>query len=267
MLMAADAFPMNLAFAGKGNASLPAALEEQVRAGACALKLHEDWGTTPGAIDCCLGVADAMDVQVMIRTDTLNESGFVENTLAAVKGRTIHAFHTEATGGGHAPDIIKIVGSANVISSSTNPTMPYTVNTIEVPEDVAFAESRIRHERIAAVVVLHDMGAFSVISSDSQAMGRVGEVITRTWQTAHKMGQQRGPLAEEVGGNDKARVKRYIAKYTVNPALAHGLSAHIGSIEVAKRADLVLWSPAFFGPNRKNGAAGRHDRCGAVGRS
>jgi urease subunit alpha len=240
MLMAADAFPMNLAFAGKGNASLPAALEEQVRAAACVLKLHEDWGTTPGAIDCCLGVADAMDVQVMIHTDTLNESGFVENTLAAIKGRTIHAFHTEAAGGGHAPDIIKIVGSANVISSSTNPTMPYTVNTIEVPEDVAFAESRIRRERIAAEVVLHDMGAFSVISSDSQAMGRVGEVITRTWQTAHKMRQQRGPLAEEVGGNDKARIKRYIAKYTVNPAAAHGLSVHIGSIEVAKRADLVL---------------------------
>jgi urease subunit alpha len=262
MLMAADAFPMNLAFAGKGNASLPAALEEQVRAGACALKLHEDWGTTPAAIDCCLGVADAMDVQVMIHTDTLNESGFVENTLAAIKGRTIHAFHTEGAGGGHAPDIIKIVGSANVIPSSTNPTMPYTVNTIEehldmlmvchhldrrVPEDVAFAESRIRRETIAAEDVLHDMGAFSVISSDSQAMGRVGEVIIRTWQTAHKMRQQRGRLAEEVGDNDNARVKRYIAKYTINPAIAHGLSAHIGSIEVGKRADLVLWSPAFFG--------------------
>jgi urease subunit alpha len=262
MLMAADAFPMNLAFAGKGNASLPAALEEQVRAGACALKLHEDWGTTPAAIDCCLGVADQMDVQVMIHTDTLNESGFVENTLAAIKGRTIHAFHTEGAGGGHAPDIIKIVGSANVIPSSTNPTMPYTVNTIEehldmlmvchhldrrVPEDVAFAESRIRRETIAAEDVLHDMGAFSVISSDSQAMGRVGEVITRTWQTAHKMRQQRGRLAEEVGDNDNARVKRYIAKYTINPAIAHGLSAHIGSIEVGKRADLVLWSPAFFG--------------------
>jgi urease subunit alpha len=262
MMQAADAFPMNLAFAGKGNASLPAGLEEQVRAGACALKLHEDWGTTPAAIDCCLTVADAMDVQVMIHTDTLNESGFVENTLAAIAGRTIHAFHTEGAGGGHAPDIIKVVSSQNVIPSSTNPTMPYTVNTIEehldmlmvchhldksIPEDVAFAESRIRRETIAAEDILHDMGAFSILSSDSQAMGRVGEVITRTWQTAHKMKVQRGRLAEETGQNDNARVKRYVAKYTINPAIAHGLSAHIGSVTEGKRADLVLWSPAFFG--------------------
>jgi urease subunit alpha len=262
MMQAADAFPMNLAFAGKGNASLPAGLEEQVRAGACALKLHEDWGTTPGAIDCCLTVADAMDVQVMIHTDTLNESGFVENTLAAIRERTIHAFHTEGAGGGHAPDIIKVVSSQNVIPSSTNPTMPYTVNTIEehldmlmvchhldksIPEDVAFAESRIRRETIAAEDILHDMGAFSILSSDSQAMGRVGEVITRTWQTAHKMKQQRGRLAEETGANDNFRVKRYVAKYTINPAIAHGVSAHIGSVTEGKRADLVLWSPAFFG--------------------
>jgi urease subunit alpha len=262
MLQAADAFPMNLAFAGKGNASLPAALEEQIRAGACALKLHEDWGTTPGAIDCCLSVADAFDVQVMIHTDTLNESGFVENTLAAMKGRTIHAFHTEGAGGGHAPDIIKVCGEAHVLPSSTNPTRPYTVNTIEehldmlmvchhldkaIPEDVAFAESRIRRETIAAEDILHDMGAFSIIASDSQAMGRVGEVIIRTWQTAHKMKVQRGRLPEEQGANDNVRVKRYVAKYTINPAIAHGLSQHIGSIEVGKRADLVLWSPAFFG--------------------
>jgi len=262
MMQAADAFPMNLAFAGKGNASLPAALEEQVRAGASSLKLHEDWGTTPGAIDCCLTVADAMDVQVMIHTDTLNESGFVENTLKAIAGRTIHAFHTEGAGGGHAPDIIKVVGSQNILPSSTNPTMPYTVNTIEehldmlmvchhldrrVPEDVAFAESRIRRETIAAEDILHDLGAFSVISSDSQAMGRVGEVITRTWQTAHKMKVQRGRLEGETGENDNLRVRRYIAKYTINPAIAHGMSRHIGSIEEGKRADLVLWSPAFFG--------------------
>jgi urease subunit alpha len=262
MMQAADAFPMNLAFAGKGNASLPAALEEQVRAGAAAMKLHEDWGTTPGAIDCCLTVADAMDVQVMIHTDTLNESGFVENTLKAIAGRTIHAFHTEGAGGGHAPDIIKVVGSQNILPSSTNPTMPYTVNTIEehldmlmvchhldrrVPEDVAFAESRIRRETIAAEDILHDLGAFSVISSDSQAMGRVGEVITRTWQTAHKMKVQRGRLEGEVGDNDNLRAKRYIAKYTINPAIAHGISAHVGSVEEGKRADLVLWSPAFFG--------------------
>ncbi|SIS78129.1 urease subunit alpha [Phaeovulum vinaykumarii] len=262
MLQAGDAFPMNLAFAGKGNAARPAALEEQVRAGAAALKLHEDWGTTPAAIDCCLSVADAMDVQVMIHTDTLNESGFVENTLSAMKGRTIHAFHTEGAGGGHAPDIIKVVSSENVIPSSTNPTMPYTVNTIEehldmlmvchhldkkVPEDVAFAESRIRRETIAAEDILHDMGAFSILSSDSQAMGRVGEVITRTWQTAHKMKLQRGRLSEETGDNDNIRVRRYVAKYTINPAIAHGLSRHIGSVEVGKRADLVLWNPAFFG--------------------
>ena len=262
MLMAAEAFPMNLAFAGKGNASRPAALEEQVRAGACAMKLHEDWGTTPGAIDCCLTVADAMDVQVMIHTDTLNESGFVENTLAAIAGRTIHAFHTEGAGGGHAPDIIKVVAAGNVIPSSTNPTMPYTVNTLEehldmlmvchhldkaIPEDVAFAESRIRRETIAAEDILHDIGAFSVMASDSQAMGRVGEVVTRTWQTAHKMKQQRGRLAEETGDNDNERVKRYVAKYTINPAIAHGLARHVGSVEVGKRADLVLWHPAFFG--------------------
>ncbi|NYS25223.1 urease subunit alpha [Rhodobacteraceae bacterium 2376] len=262
MLQAADAFAMNLAFAGKGNASLPAALHEQVRAGACALKLHEDWGTTPAAIDCCLSVAEATDIQVMIHTDTLNESGFVENTLAAIAGRTIHAFHTEGAGGGHAPDIIKVVSSQNILPSSTNPTMPYTVNTIEehldmlmvchhldrkVPEDVAFAESRIRRETIAAEDILHDMGAFSVISSDSQAMGRVGEVITRTWQTAHKMKLQRGRLEGEQGDNDNLRVRRYIAKYTINPAIVHGLSAHIGSVEDGKRADLVLWNPAFFG--------------------
>ncbi|MCH2093999.1 MAG: urease subunit alpha [Rhodobacteraceae bacterium] len=262
MLQSADAFPMNLAFAGKGNASLPAALEEQVKGGACALKLHEDWGTTPGAIDCCLGVADATDVQVMIHTDTLNESGFVENTVAAMKGRTIHAFHTEGAGGGHAPDIIKICGENHVLPSSTNPTRPYTVNTLEehldmlmvchhldksIPEDVAFAESRIRRETIAAEDILHDMGAFSIIASDSQAMGRVGEVIIRTWQTADKMKKQRGKLAEETGDNDNYRVRRYIAKYTINPAVAHGISHEIGSIEEGKRADLVLWSPTFFG--------------------
>ncbi|WP_439123188.1 urease subunit alpha [Marivita sp.] len=262
MLQSADAFPMNLAFAGKGNASLPAALEEQVKAGACALKLHEDWGTTPGAIDCCLSVADAMDVQVMIHTDTLNESGFVEHTVKAMKGRTIHAFHTEGAGGGHAPDIIKICGEEHVLPSSTNPTRPFTVNTLEehldmlmvchhldksIPEDIAFAESRIRRETIAAEDILHDMGAFSIIASDSQAMGRVGEVIIRTWQTADKMKKQRGALAEETGDNDNMRVRRYIAKYTINPAIAHGISSHIGSIEEGKRADLCLWSPAFFG--------------------
>jgi urease subunit alpha len=262
MMQAADAFPMNLAFAGKGNASLPAALEEQVLAGACALKLHEDWGTTPAAIDCCLSVADAMDVQVMIHTDTLNESGFVEHTVAAMKGRTIHAFHTEGAGGGHAPDIIKICGEEHVLPSSTNPTRPFTVNTLEehldmlmvchhldksIPEDVAFAESRIRRETIAAEDILHDMGAFSIIASDSQAMGRVGEVLIRTWQTADKMKKQRGRLVEETGENDNFRVRRYIAKYTINPAIAHGISQHIGSVAVGKRADLVLWNPAFFG--------------------
>ena len=262
MLQAADAFPMNLAFAGKGNASLPAALEEQIKGGACALKLHEDWGTTPGAIDCCLSVADAWDVQVMIHTDTLNESGFVENTVAAMKGRTIHAFHTEGAGGGHAPDIIKICGEEHVLPSSTNPTRPFTVNTLEehldmlmvchhldksIPEDVAFAESRIRRETIAAEDILHDMGAFSIIASDSQAMGRVGEVLIRTWQTADKMKKQRGRLPEETGDNDNMRVRRYIAKYTINPAIAHGISHEIGSIEVGKRADLCLWNTAFFG--------------------
>lgn len=262
MLQSAEAFPMNLAFAGKGNASTPAALEEQVRAGACALKLHEDWGTTPAAIDTCLSVADQMDVQVMIHSDTLNESGFVEDTIAAIAGRTIHAFHTEGAGGGHAPDIMKVVGYENFIPSSTNPTRPYTVNTIaehldmlmvchhldpSIPEDIAFAESRIRKETIAAEDILHDMGAFSIIASDSQAMGRVGEVIIRTWQTADKMKRQRGSLPEETGDNDNARVKRYIAKYTINPAITHGMSAHIGSVEIGKLADLVLWSPAFFG--------------------
>ncbi len=262
MIQAMDAFPMNIALAGKGNAALPGALVEMIEAGASCLKLHEDWGTTPAAIDNCLSVADDYDVQVMIHTDTLNESGFVEDTIAALKGRTIHAFHTEGAGGGHAPDIIKVAGLANVIPSSTNPTRPYTVNTLEehldmlmvchhldasIPEDVAFAESRIRKETIAAEDILHDIGAFSIISSDSQAMGRVGEVIIRTWQTAHKMKQQRGRLPEETGDNDNFRVKRYVAKYTINPAIAHGLSQHIGSIAVGKRADLVLWSPAFFG--------------------
>ena len=262
MIQAADAFPVNLAFSGKGNASLPDGLREQILGGACAMKLHEDWGTTPAAIDCCLSVADEMDVQVMIHTDTLNESGFVENTVTSFKGRTIHAFHTEGAGGGHAPDIIKVCGEANVIPSSTNPTRPYTVNTIDehldmlmvchhldskIPEDVAFAESRIRSETIAAEDILHDMGAFSIIASDSQAMGRVGEVLIRTWQTADKMKRQRGALPEENGSNDNFRVKRYIAKYTINPAIAHGMSKYIGSIEAGKRADLVLWSPAFFG--------------------
>lgn len=262
MIQSFDAFPINIGISGKGNASLPAALEEMVLAGACALKLHEDWGTTPAAIDCCLSVADAYDVQVMIHTDTLNESGFVEDTVNAIKGRTIHAFHTEGAGGGHAPDIIKVCGLPNVIPSSTNPTRPYTVNTIaehldmlmvchhlspSIPEDVAFAESRIRKETIAAEDILHDIGAFSIISSDSQAMGRIGEVAIRTWQTADKMKRQRGRLPEETGDNDNFRVRRYIAKYTINPAIAHGLSKEIGSVEVGKRADLVLWNPAFFG--------------------
>ncbi|MFT8417772.1 MAG: urease subunit alpha [Acetobacter sp.] len=261
MLQAADAFPVNLAFAGKGNASQPAALEEMVRAGASCLKLHEDWGSTPAAIDCCLSVADRMDVQVMIHTDTLNESGFVEDTIAAFEGRTIHAFHTEGAGGGHAPDIIRVAGLANVLPSSTNPTRPYTINTLDehldmlmvchhldphVPEDIAFAESRIRCETIAAEDIFHDMGVLSMMSSDSQAMGRVGEVPLRTWQTAHKMKSQRGALPGD-GAADNARVKRYIAKYTINPAIAHGLAHEVGSVEVGKLADLVLWEPAFFG--------------------
>jgi urease subunit alpha len=262
MIQSFDAFPMNIGLSGKGNASLPGALVEMVRGGACALKLHEDWGTTPAAIDNCLSVADEHDVQIMIHTDTLNESGFVEDTIAAFKGRTIHAFHTEGAGGGHAPDIIKVAGLPNVIPSSTNPTRPYTRNTIaehldmlmvchhlspSIPEDIAFAESRIRKETIAAEDILHDMGAFSIISSDSQAMGRVGEVIIRTWQTADKMKRQRGRLPEEKGDNDNLRVRRYVAKYTINPTIAHGMSREIGSIEVGKRADLVLWNPAFFG--------------------
>jgi len=262
MLMAAEGLPINIAFAGKGNASHPAGLIEQIEAGAAALKLHEDWGTTPAAIDCCLSVADAMDIQVMIHTDTLNESGFVEDTIAAFKGRTIHAFHTEGAGGGHAPDILKLAGFPNVIPSSTNPTMPFTVNTIDehldmlmvchhldpsIPEDLAFAESRIRKETIAAEDILHDLGALSILSSDSQAMGRVGEVITRTWQTAHKMKAQRGVLPGEKGDNDNLRARRYIAKYTINPAISHGVSHEVGSVEVGKLADLVIWSPAFFG--------------------
>jgi urease subunit alpha len=261
MLQAAEAFPVNLAFTGKGNASQPAALEEMIRAGASSLKLHEDWGTTPAAIDCCLSVADRFDVQVMLHSDTLNESGFVEDTIAAFKGRTIHAFHTEGAGGGHAPDIIRVAGLANVLPSSTNPTRPYTVNTLDehldmlmvchhldasIPEDIAFAESRIRKETIAAEDILHDLGALSMISSDSQAMGRVGEVVLRCWQTAHKMKVQRGALPGD-GRADNNRVKRYIAKYTINPAIAQGMAAHIGSVEEGKLADLVLWSPAFFG--------------------
>ena len=262
MLQAADGLPMNIGYMGKGNASLPIALEEQVRAGAMGLKLHEDWGTTPAAIDNCLNVAEAADVQVAIHTDTLNESGFVEDTLAAFKGRSIHTFHTEGAGGGHAPDIIKACGLPNVLPSSTNPTRPYTVNTVDehldmlmvchhldpsIPEDVAFAESRIRRETIAAEDILHDLGAFSMIASDSQAMGRVGEVICRTWQTAHKMKVQRGYLAEDNPRHDNFRVKRYIAKYTINPAIANGMAEHIGSVEAGKLADLVLWEPRFFG--------------------
>ena len=262
MLQAAEGFPMNLGFFGKGNATRPAALREQIEAGACGLKLHEDWGTTPAAIDNCLAVADEMDVQVAIHTDTLNESGFVENTVAAFRGRTIHAFHTEGAGGGHAPDIIKLCGEHNVLPSSTNPTRPYTVNTVDehldmlmvchhldarIPEDIAFAESRIRRETIAAEDILHDFGAFSMIASDSQAMGRVGEVVLRTWQTADKMKKQRGRLSEETGDNDNLRVRRYLAKYTINPALTHGIADHVGSVEVGKLADLVLWKPMFFG--------------------
>jgi urease subunit alpha len=262
MIQAADGLPVNLGFAGKGNASRPAALEEMIKAGACSLKLHEDWGTTPAAIDCCLSVADDYDVQVMIHTDTLNESGFVEDTIAAFKGRTIHAFHTEGAGGGHAPDIIKVAGLHNVLPSSTNPTRPFTRNTIDehldmlmvchhldpsIAEDLAFAESRIRKETIAAEDILHDIGALSMMSSDSQAMGRIGEVIIRTWQTADKMKKQRGRLPQENGDNDNVRAKRYVAKYTINPAIAHGVSKHIGSVEKGKLADLVLWSPAFFG--------------------
>ena len=280
MIQSADAFSMNLAFAGKGNSSLPEALEEQVIAGASSLKLHEDWGTTPAAIDNCLNIADKYDVQVMIHTDTLNESGFVESTIKAINGRTIHAFHTEGAGGGHAPDIIKICGESYVIPSSTNPTRPYTVNTVEehldmlmvchhldksIPEDVAFAESRIRKETIAAEDILHDMGAFSIIASDSQAMGRVGEVIIRTWQTAHKMKVQRGQLKEETGNNDNERVKRYIAKYTINPAIAHGISDHIGSIEKNKRADLVLWDRAFFGVKPEMVIMGGSIACAQMG--
>ncbi|MBU2568803.1 MAG: urease subunit alpha [Gammaproteobacteria bacterium] len=262
MLQALDGLPMNFGLLGKGNASLPEALEEQIRAGAMGLKLHEDWGTTPAAIDCCLSVAERFDVQVAIHTDTLNESGFVEDTIAAFKGRTIHTYHTEGAGGGHAPDIIKACGQANVLPSSTNPTRPYTINTVDehldmlmvchhldpgIPEDVAFAESRIRRETIAAEDILHDLGAFSMISSDSQAMGRVGEVITRTWQTAHKMKVQRGSLPGDNARHDNFRIKRYIAKYTINPAISHGISHEVGSVEVGKLADLVLWQPAFFG--------------------
>jgi urease subunit alpha len=262
MLQAADAFPINLGFFGKGNATLVRGLVEQIEAGACGLKLHEDWGATPAAIDCCLSVAEEQDVQVAIHTDSLNESGFVENTIAAFKGRTIHTFHTEGAGGGHAPDIIKVCSEENVLPASTSPTRPYTVNTTDealdmvmvthhldrrVPEDLAFAESRIRKETIAAEDILHDLGAISIMSSDSQAMGRVGEVITRTWQTADKMKKQFGRLAEEKGDNDNFRARRYIAKYTINPAIAQGISAHVGSIEVGKLADLSIWDPAFFG--------------------
>jgi urease subunit alpha len=262
MLQAADGFPINLGFFGKGNASSPAGLIEQIEAGACGFKLHEDWGTTPSAIDCCLSVADDMDVQVLIHTDTLNESGFVENTIAAFKGRTIHTFHTEGAGGGHAPDIIKVCGEPNVIPSSTTPTRPYTVNTLDealdmvmvthhldprVAEDVAFAESRIRKETIAAEDILHDLGALSIMSSDSQAMGRVGEVIIRTWQTADKMKKQFGRMGDEKGDNDNFRARRYVSKYTINPAIAQGISTYVGSIEIGKLADICIWDPAFFG--------------------
>src|SRR5262249_11666325 len=262
MLEAADAFPVNIGVFGKGNASLPSGLVEQIEAGACGLKLHEDWGTTPAAIDCCLSVADEMDIQVLIHTDSLNESGFVDDTIAAFKNRTIHTFHAEGAGGGHAPDIIKVCGELNVIPSSTTPTRPYTINTVDealdmvmvthhldrrIPEDVAFAESRIRKETIAAEDILHDLGALSIMSSDSQAMGRIGEVIIRTWQPAHKMKLQFGRLADERGDNDNVRVRRFVAKYTVNPAIAQGISTHVGSIEIGKLADLCIWVPAFFG--------------------
>lgn len=262
MLEAVEGFPINFGFLGKGNSSMPEALNEQIEAGAIGLKLHEDWGTTPATIDCCLSVAENFDVQVAIHTDTLNESGFVEDSISAFKGRTIHTYHTEGAGGGHAPDIIKVCGESNVLPSSTNPTRPFTINTIDehldmlmvchhldasIPEDLAFAESRIRSETIAAEDILHDLGALSMIASDSQAMGRVGEVISRTWQTAHKMKVQRGSLSEEIGHNDNSRAKRYVAKYTINPAIAHGISNHVGSVEVGKMADLVIWQPAFFG--------------------
>jgi urease subunit alpha len=262
MLQAAEAYPMNLGFLGKGNGSMPQPLREQIEAGAIGLKLHEDWGSTPAAVDCCLGVAEEYDVQVAIHTDTLNEAGFVEDTIAAFRGRTIHTYHTEGAGGGHAPDILRVCGEANVLPSSTNPTRPFTVNTLNehldmlmvchhldpgLPEDLAFAESRIRPETIAAEDILHDLGAISMMSSDAQAMGRVGEVIIRTWQTADKMQQQRGRLAQEQGNNDNVRIKRYLAKYTINPAIAHGIADYVGSIEVGKMADLVLWKPAFFG--------------------
>ena len=262
MLEAVEGFPINFGFLGKGNSSMPEALNEQIEAGAIGLKLHEDWGTTPATIDCCLSVAENFDVQIAIHTDTLNESGFVEDSISAFKGRTIHTYHTEGAGGGHAPDIIKVCGESNVLPSSTNPTRPFTINTIDehldmlmvchhldasIPEDLAFAESRIRSETIAAEDILHDLGALSMIASDSQAMGRVGEVISRTWQTAHKMKVQRGSLSEEIGHNDNFRAKRYVAKYTINPAIAHGISNHVGSVEVGKMADLVIWQPAFFG--------------------
>ena len=262
MLEAVEGFPINFGFLGKGNSSMPEALNEQIEAGAIGLKLHEDWGTTPATIDCCLSVAENFDVQVAIHTDTLNESGFVEDSISAFKGRTIHTYHTEGAGGGHAPDIIKVCGESNVLPSSTNPTRPFTINTIDehldmlmvchhldasIPEDLAFAESRIRSETIAAEDILHDLGALSMIASDSQAMGRVGEVISRTWQTAHKMKVQRGSLSEEIGHNDNFRAKRYVTKYTINPAIAHGISNHVGSVEVGKMADLVIWQPAFFG--------------------
>jgi urease subunit alpha len=262
MLQATDTLPMNFGFLGKGNTSLPQGLEEQIRAGAIGLKLHEDWGSTPAAIDCCLSVADEHDVQVAIHTDTLNESGYVDDSIASFKGRTIHTYHTEGAGGGHAPDIIRVCGEPNVLPSSTNPTRPYTINTLDehldmlmvchhldpdIPEDVAFAESRIRGETIAAEDVLHDLGAISMMSSDSQAMGRVGEVVCRTWQTAHKMRQERGRLSSESGANDNLRIRRYIAKYTINPALTHGVADEVGSVEAGKLADLVLWKPAFFG--------------------